>query len=383
MTRVHFLERRLEPSESALVTTGAMLLAILAALVIGGFLLLPFGANALQAYRAMGIESFGSLRGIGNTLVVATPLIFIGLGTTLAWRSGFFYLGFEGTLLIGASTAVWVALLTRPGALLGPLPPLAFFPLVFLASFIAGGAWSGIVGLIRARFGGNEVIISLMMNYIAVFLVNYLVSYPLRAPGDLPQTAHIPDSTMLPFVIPDTRAHAGILAAVAAALLVWVILRKTPLGFELLVSGLNARAARYGGINVARRLVLAAFLAGGVGAWAGLSEVLGVQFRLMDGISQGTGFIGIAAALLGKLHPAGVVLASILYAGMEVGADAMQRRAGLPSSVISTVQALIVLLVLASDMLRYYRVDFSALRVRNRRAPEAAAVTSTEGKEQS
>jgi ABC-type uncharacterized transport system permease subunit len=162
-----------------------------------------------------------------------------------------------------------------------------------------------------------------------------------------------------------------------------VILRKTPLGFELLVSGLNARAARYGGINVARRLVLAAFLAGGVGAWAGLSEVLGVQFRLMDGISQGTGFIGIAAALLGKLHPAGVVLASILYAGMEVGADAMQRRAGLPSSVISTVQALIVLLVLASDMLRYYRVDFSALRVRNRRAPEAAAVTSTEGKEQS
>ena len=383
MTRVHFLERRLEPSESTFVTTAAMLLAILAALVIGGFLLLPFGANALQAYQAMGRESFGSLRGIGNTLIVATPLIFIGLGTTLAWRSGFFYLGFEGTLLIGASMAVWVALLTRPGALLGPLPPLVFFPLVFLASFIAGGVWSGIVGLIRARFEGNEVIISLMMNYIAVFLVNYLVSYPLRAPGDLPQTAHIPQATMLPFVIPDTRAHAGILVALAAALVVWVILRKTPLGFELLVSGMNARAARYGGINVARRLVLASFLAGGVGAWAGLSEVLGVQFRLMDGISQGTGFIGIAAALLGKLHPAGVVLASILYAGMEVGADAMQRRAGLPSSVISTVEALIVLLVLASDLLRYYRVDFSALRVRNGRAPEATAVTSTEGKEQS
>src|SRR5450756_3032261 len=110
----------------------------------------------------MGRESFGSLRGIGNTLIVATPLIFIGLGTTLAWRSGFFYLGFEGTLLIGASTAVLVALLTRPGALLGPLPPLVFFPLVFLASFIAGGVWSGIVGLIRARFEGNEVIICLL-----------------------------------------------------------------------------------------------------------------------------------------------------------------------------------------------------------------------------
>ncbi|MCB0181847.1 MAG: ABC transporter permease, partial [Anaerolineae bacterium] len=168
-------------------------------------------------------------------------------------------------------------------------------------------------------------------------------------------------ATALPFIIPGTRAHAGILAALVAALVVWLILRKTPLGYQLIVAGLSPRAARYGGINVENRLILAAFVAGGLGAWAGLVEVLGVQFRLLDGLAEGTGFIGIVAALLGKLHPAGVVVASILYAGMGVGADVMQRRAGVPSSVIFTIQSLIVLFILASDILRYYRINWPGL----------------------
>lgn len=357
MPKLPFLERRLTPAESPLVAAAAMVAAILLALVIGGFLFLPFGADPVAAYLAMLQQSFGSLRGIGFTLIKATPLIFVGLGTIFAWRAGFFYLGFEGALLIGAAAAVWLALLTVPGAAIGPLPPLLFFPLAFFASFVAGGLWAGIVGVLRGRFGGNEVLISLMMNYVAVFIINYLVSGPLRAPGDLPQTPRIPDATLLPFIIPNTRAHAGILAALAAAFIVWLILRKTRLGYELIAAGLSPRSARYGGINVSGRLILASFVAGGLSALAGLGEVLGVQFRLLDGISEGTGFVGIVAALLGKLHPAGVVIAATLYAGMGVGADAMQRRAGLPSSVIFTVQSLIVLLVLASDVLRYYRLN--------------------------
>ncbi|MFN8458419.1 MAG: hypothetical protein U0401_27825 [Anaerolineae bacterium] len=166
----------------------------------------------------------------------------------------------------------------------------------------------------------------------------------------------------MPFIIPGTRTHAGILAALAAAFVVWLILRKTPLGYELIVSGLSARAARYGGINVGNRLILASFIAGGLAALAGLGIVLGVQYRLLDGIAEGTGFVGIVAALLGKLHPAGVVIAAILYAGMEIGADAMQRRAGLPSSVIFIVQSLIVLFILASDLLRYYRLNWAVLK---------------------
>jgi simple sugar transport system permease protein len=375
MAKLPFLEKRLEPSESPWVIGGTTILSILLALVIGGFLFLPYGVAPGEAYLAMVQQSFGDLRGIGFTLVRATPLIFVGLGTIVAWRSGFFYLGFEGTLLMGASMTVWVALLTAPESVIGPLPPALFFPLAFLASFIAGGLWAAIVGVLRGRFGGNEVIISLMMNYVAIFFVNYLVSGPLRAPGDLPQTPRIPEATILPFIIPDTRAHAGILAALAAAFVVWLILRKTPLGYELIVTGLSPRAARYGGINVGNRQIMASLLAGGFAAWAGLATVLGVQFRLLDGIAEGTGFIGIVAALLGKLHPAGVVVASILYAGMGVGADAMQRRAGLPSSVIFIVQSLIVLLILASDLLRYYRFNFSTLRPSE--AGESPAETAT------
>jgi simple sugar transport system permease protein len=200
-------------------------------------------------------------------------------------------------------------------------------------------------------------------------MVNYLVSGPLRAPGDLPQTPRVPEGTILPFIIPDTRAHAGILIALIAALVVWFLMRKTPLGYEMIVAGLNPRAARFGGIDVGNRQILASFLAGGLASWAGLAIVLGVQFRLLDGISEGTGFVGIVAALLGKLHPAGVVVASILYAGMGVGADAMQRRMGIPSSIIFIVQSLIVMFILASDLLRYYRINWPWMQTASREVP--------------
>jgi simple sugar transport system permease protein len=369
MTRPPLIEKRLEPAESPLVVAGLTFFSIFLALALGALLFLPFDINPLQAYLSMFLQSFGDLRGIGFTLVRATPLIFIGLGTILAWRTGFFYLGFEGTLLVGASMAVWAALLCAPGAAIGTLPKAVFFPLVFLASFVAGGAWAGIVGILKGRFGGNEVIVSLMFNYIAIFLVNYLVSGPLRAPGDLPQTPRIPAETLLPFIIPDTRAHAGLLVALIAALFVWFLMRKTPLGYEMIVAGLSPRAARFGGINVGGRQILASFLAGGLASWAGLVIVLGVQFRLLDGISEGTGFVGIVAALLGKLHPIGTVVASILYAGMGVGADAMQRRTGVPSSVIFTVQSLIVLFILASDLLRYYRINWPWLHRASPKVP--------------
>ena len=376
MAKEHFLERRIAPNESPLFVTTVTLLAIFMALVIGGFLFLPFGSNPLQAYGAMLQESFGNLRGIGYTLINATPLIFVGLGTIFAWRSGFFYLGFEGAMLIGAAMAAWLALLALPGGILAFITPTLFFPLVFLGSFLAGGGWAGVVGFLRARYGGNEVLISLMMNYLAVFFINYLVSGPLRAPGDLPQTLRIPELAILPFFLPGTRAHTGFLVAIAFAVIVLLILRKTPLGYELIVSGLSQRAALYGGINVRGRLVLAAFVAGGLAALAGLVEVLGVQYRLLDGVGLGTGFEGIVAALLGKLHPVGVLISSILYAGMGVGADAMQRRAGLPSSVIFTVQSLIVLFILASDILRYYRINPSVLRKKPAQEPLAQPETS-------
>jgi len=355
MANSHWIERRLQPTDSPLATAAVTLAAIVLALLLGGLLMLPFTPHPGQAYWAIVENAFGSLRGLGFTLVKATPLILIALGTIVAWRTSFFYLGFEGTLLLGAAATVWVALRAAPQEGLTGLPGWIFFPLVIGAAFAAGGLWAGAVGFLRSRFGGNEVLISLMTNYVAILLVNYLVSGPLRAPGDLPQTERIPETALLPFFIPDTRAHAGFLLALLAALLVWLFLRRTPLGYELIATGFSERAARYGGIPTGQRLVLAAFLGGGLGALAGLVEVLGVQFRLMDGIAQGTGFVGVVVALLGKLNPLGSVVAAILYAGMGVGSEVLQRRAGLPSSVIFIVQSLIVLLILAGDLLRYYR----------------------------
>jgi len=351
-----FLEKRLTPSDSALALTLTTALSVVAALCIGGLLMMPFGANPFLAYYQLFEAGFATWRGFGFTLVKAAPLILIGLATICAWRTGFAYLGFEGCLLIGAAAATWTAMQALPGGFLEGVPFLAFLPVVLLTSMCAGALWSGIVGVLKSRFGGNEVITSLMMNYVAIFVVQYLVSGPLRAPGDLPQSPRLPQETWLPYLFEGSRAHLGIVVALVASFLVWVLLLRSRIGYELIVTGLNPKAARYGGINVGARQLLAAFLAGGLAAVAGTVDILGVHHRLVDGLAEGTGFIGIVVALLGKLNPLGCVIAALLYAGLTVGADAMQRQAGLPASVIFIVQSLIILFVLASDLLRYYRV---------------------------
>ena len=353
------IERRLTPADSPLAITTAMVLAVVAAMLVTSLLFVLYGANPLRAYFALFHEPFATMRGLGYTLVRTAPLTLIALGTIVSWRSGFGYLGFEGCFVIGAAaTSGWHCSPHRaePWA---RSPWIAFLPLVLLVSFAGGAVWAGVVALIRARFGGNEVLISLMTNYVAILIVQYLVSGPMRAPGGVPETALLPRATWLPFILPGTRAHAGILLALLATLLVWMLLRKTPLGYELIVSGLSPSAARYGGINVGVRLVLAAFFAGGLGGLAGTVEVLGEQHRLMDGISGGVGFTGIIVALLAKLSPLAVIPAAVLYGGMTVGANAMQRRAGIPSSITFILQSLIVLMVLASDIFRRYRVKLT------------------------
>jgi general nucleoside transport system permease protein len=357
-----FFERRLTPLDSPLATFATTAAAFLAAMLITSFLFLSYDASPFQAYFALFHEPFATLRGFGYSLVRASPLSLIALGTIVSWRSGFSYLGFEGCFVIGATATSWLALLTRAGARIGAIPLLLFVPLAILIAFATAGVWAGLVGVIRARLGGNEVLISLMSNYVAIFIMEYLVSGPMRAPGSLPETPPLPRATWLPFILPGTRAHAGILIALAAAGLVWMLLQKMPLGYELIVTGFNRSAARYAGIDVGRRLVLSAFLGGGLGGLAGMVEVLGSQHRLMDGISGGVGFVGIVVALLARLNPIAVIPTAILYGGMSVGADAMQRRASIPSSITFILQSLAVLLVLAFDALRYYRLNFSFWR---------------------
>lgn len=351
-----WLEKRLEPADSPAAVAASVVLAVAAALAVTVVLFLAYGANPLAAFYELFHEPFGTLRGFGYTLAGAAPLSLIALGAIVCWRAGFEYLGFEGCFVLGAAASAWLALAAAPGGWLASLPFPLFLALAIFASAAAGGIWAAATALLRVRSGGNEVLISLMANYVAIFFVQYLVSWPMRAPGSLPETAQMPRSTWLPFLWHGGRAHAGILLAIAAALAVWALLKKTRLGFEMLVMGANLRAARYAGIPAGRRMVAAALIGGGLGGVAGMTELLGAQHRLMDGISGGVGFLGLIVALLARLNPLAVLPTAILYAGMSVGADAIERRTTVPTSITLILESLIVLFVLAAELLRRYRV---------------------------
>jgi general nucleoside transport system permease protein len=362
-----YLERRLTPDRSRRGVVLRTAIAVALALAVGALLFLPFGADPVEGYRSVLVDAFFSQRGLGYTLAKTAPLMLVGLATLVAWRSGFAYLGFEGCLLIGAAATTAIALAARGGHVLDGAPAALVWLLCALGAFSAGGAWAGLVGWMGTRFGGNEVLMSLMTNYLAVLLLQYLVSGPMRADADLPQSPALPHAVWLPYLAEDFRGHVGILLALACMLLVGHLMRDMRLGYELMAAGLNPRAARCSGIAVERRILLAAFLSGGLAALAGLSDILGVQHRLVGGMSEGTGFIGIVVALLGHLSAFGVAITSFLYAGMTVGADTMQRHSGVPSSLVVIVQALIVMFILAIEVFSRYRW----ITPRQRRASKA------------
>jgi general nucleoside transport system permease protein len=356
LSKIRFLEKRVEPVESAGFQVLLVLGAVVLALLVGSLFFLPFGITPISAYVSMITKAFGDAQGLAFTAVRATPLIFAGLAAIVAWETGFFYLGFDGAMYIGAICGTWFTLNCVEGGLFGPLPGIIFFPLVMLVAFAGGGVWAGIVGVSKARFGGNEVIVSLMSNYVAILLISFLTAGPMREQGQQPQTPRIPAEAQLPFIIPGTRLYAGILIAIVCIVLTYILLRKTRLGYQMIASGSNKRAAQYSGINVGKMIVISAFIAGGIAGLGGLVEVLGVQFRVMEGITKSMGFIGMVTALLGRLNPFGLGLASFLYAGMNVGAEAMQRSSGIPTSVAITIQGLIVMVLFVFDIFRNYRL---------------------------
>lgn len=352
-----FLQRRMTPLDGPLAFALLYVGAAALALALGGAMFLFFGANPLSAYLTLIGDAFFDLRGFGYTLVQATPLILISLGAIVAWRSGFIYLGFDGAMVVAAAASTAVALAAGPGGPLdGGAPAFLVIMLALLSGAAAGAVWSTIVALLQVRTGGNAVLLALMANYLAILLVQFLVSGPMRALGDQPQTALIDRAFWLPIAIEGTRAHVGILIALTLAALVFVLMEKTAVGFELVAAGLNPRAARYGGVDVDRRIAQAAVTAGGLAGLAGAIDILGVHHRLLDGLSQGTGFIGIVAALLGRMTVLGSVAASFLYSGLTIGAEVTQRHTGLPSAVIQVVQALIVLCLLGAEILRTHRL---------------------------
>jgi general nucleoside transport system permease protein len=326
------------------------LLAVPVAFLIGAGMLLVLKANPLTAYSTLITGAFGSVSGITQTLVKATPLLLVGLGVVIAFRGGVINIGGEGQLVVGAlaATAVSLAMPKLTGILL--------LPLALLAGVLAGAIWGGIPGVLKARLGVNEILSTIMMNAIAVQLSLYLLTGPMLDPSQVASGSYIAQSGLLPKqvwlvrLIPRTLLHGGAILAVVLAVVVYIFLWRTTIGYRIRAVGLNPDAARYAGIRVPIYQALALVLGGAFAGLAGAVEVMGVEHRMMDGLSGGYGFTGIVAALFGGLHPLGAIPASILFGGLLVGADQMQRTIQVPSALISTILGMIVLFVVASQI---------------------------------
>jgi simple sugar transport system permease protein len=296
------------------------------------------GYDAASALAALWSGAFGSWYSFTSaTLVRSVPLIVIGLGIAVAFRAGALNIGAEGQFYAGAIAATWV------GLHVAGRPPVIAVLSLLVASALAGAAWIVVPVWLKLRFGVIEVISTLLLNFVAEALVSLMVQGPLQEPtGIYPQSDTIAEAARLP-LLPGTRLHAGFFLAAAAALLLWYLFSKTLWGFHLRAAGLGPRAAQLsGGIDSQRIGAVALLVSGALAGLAGGVEVSGVSYALYQNLSPGYGFTGIAVALLGGLHPAGVFLAGILIAALEAGAGAMQREAGVPAVAVYVVEAVII-----------------------------------------
>jgi general nucleoside transport system permease protein len=344
---------------SALDAALVPLLAIFTALVIGGIIIALAGGNPLQAYVGLFQGAFGSPKALSETAVWATPYILAGLAVALAFRGGLFNIGAEGQLALGAVAAAWVGY-ALPGMLGITIPAIIHIPLAIGMGILFGAIWAAIPGALKAYTGAHEVINTIMMNYIALNTVSFLLNGPMKDKNPnnvIARTPEIALTARVPAIFPDLRVNWGFVLALFCAWLVWYLLWKTTLGFEIRTVGANPDAAKYAGMNVKRLIILTMAFSGGLAGLAGAIEVVGLNYRHELGFSIGYGFDAIAIALLGKTHPLGVVLAAILFGGMRNGATRMQFLTQIPVDVISVIQALILLFVAADEIIRYiYRI---------------------------
>jgi general nucleoside transport system permease protein len=329
----------------------APVVSILVALGIAGVMLLAAGINPLAAYANILRESLGSLYGFSETLVKTTPLILAGLGVSLAFRMQLWNIGAEGQIVMGAIGASGVALFS------GIDNHWLLIALMCVAAALCGGLWAAVSGFLRARWEVNEVIVTLLMNYIAIFWADYLVYGPWKDPGgfNFPLTAQFSDAARLSDYF-NTRLHSGFFLALVLAFLLHLFMERAIWGYEIRVIGNNPRAARFAGMKTGTVIVLVLFLSGAIAGIAGFSEVAGLQFRLQHGISAGYGYTAIIIAWLARRSALGVVIVSFLMGVLLVGGESLQLFWQLPVAFVYAFQGLILFFLLASDFFVHYRL---------------------------
>ena len=333
--------------------------ATLAALLVGALMLLFLKVNPFQAYHALWVGAFGTSNAFAETLVKATPLLLVGLGICISFRGDVINIDGEGQMIVGALLATWV------GLTFVSLPGWLVITLALFAGFLGGAIWGGIPGVLKAYFRVNEILSTVMMNAIAVQLMNFLLRGVMIDPSQaklaskIPQTARLLEAFHLARLAP-TRLHLGALIAVVLAVLVYILLWRTVLGYRIRAVGQNPHASRYAGIKVPRYMVLALLMSGAFAGLAGAIQVFGVNYRMItdgssSGFTGGAGFNGIVAALFGQLHPLWSIPASILFGALLVGANSMQRVVQVPSALVTALNGLVVVFVVSSEIWRQRR----------------------------
>jgi general nucleoside transport system permease protein len=368
------LEARPEPSR--LMTFLSPLFAVTITLVVGVGLFAVLGKNPLDGLRVFFIEPVKSAYALSELAVKATPLVLIALGLAVCFRSNIWNIGAEGQFILGAIFAGGVAIhVTEKSSGFVVV-------LILLAGTLGGMAWAGIVALLRDRFHTSEILVSLMLVYVADLLLGYMVYGPWKDPNgyNFPQTISFASPTQIPRLVSGYRTDVGVLIALALAGVFWVFVFRTFAGFQLQVGGLAPAAARYAGFSSRRALWTALLISGGMAGLAGALEVAGPLHQLTPYVPAGYGFAAIIVAFVGRLHPVGIVLAAILMSMFYIGGELAQARLGLPKSVTGVFQGLLLFALLACDTLINYRVRFTGSRVVKRGGPLVPAeVTRSEG----
>lgn len=341
-------EKRLLRSRRAVVLVPVV--SFVLALLFGALVLLAFGVNPLRAYGVMLRGSMGSVYSLSETLVKAIPLMFTGLGVAIAFRMLFWNIGAEGQYAVGGVAAAFVPLFLGDH-----LPGFLLIPVMIVLAILAGAAWALIPAALKALLQVNEILTTLMLNYVAILFVEYLYLGPWRDPGGygFPGTAEFSRAAWLPQL--GGRVHAGLILAIVAAIVVWLVLTRTRWGYEIRVIGENARAARYSGMNIGRNIVLVMLMSGGLAGLAGMVEVSGIAHRLGKGFTVGYGYTAIIVAWLAALNPWGVVFVAFLMAALLVGGEALKTM-GLPQAVSGVLQGAILFFVLGGTVFVNYRI---------------------------
>ena len=364
-------------------------LATIAALAIGAIMLRLIGADPIEGYRAMFTGAFGNKNGLADVIVKATPLLFVALGISIAFRGGTINIGAEGQLIVGAllSAALGIGLPQT-------IPPVIRIIIVLIAGTTMGGLYGALPGYLKAKLNVNEILSTIMLNQVAIQFSYYMLRGVMLDPKQVEQGTNIPQSARLPkdldlwrftdlakklgftesakklgmtgfraeiygVLVEPTRLHIGIIMAIIAAIFVYIFLWRTTIGYRIRTVGQNPAAARYAGINVARYTTLSMALSGAFAGLAGAVEILGLHHRMFEptAVSAGYGFSGIVAALFGKLHPLGAIPASILFGGLLVGGDKMQRAIQVPQVLVTVLLGMVVLFVVSSEIVVRRRTE--------------------------